>query len=308
MYIGNGAYCYANATAMLLQECGESFLPATIEVLSGVGLDASIEGGNLFFLSNCATSPDSGISRAMKVLGFSVKERASEEHGAWPIVELRQALLERTVLLGPLDMGYLQYVPNSRYLHGVDHFVLAYAIDEEYVYVHDPAGYPYSRLPLELLQKAWQASTIGYRTNSYRCWHSPERVASPSQEEIYADTISFFQGLYRSTGPIGQRIGIVTGQAAFRQLRETLESGQIPEALQGHLTHFVFQLGARRANDFSAYFAKEHPLLSELKQKQASLLGLCHGLTVQQNWAALSPAVKELSELEAAFSEALLAI
>ena len=39
-YIGNGHYCYANVTAMLLDAVGERVKPETIEVLSGVGVGA----------------------------------------------------------------------------------------------------------------------------------------------------------------------------------------------------------------------------------------------------------------------------
>jgi len=36
-YIGNGPYCYANATAMLLASIGENVPPSQIEVLTGQG-------------------------------------------------------------------------------------------------------------------------------------------------------------------------------------------------------------------------------------------------------------------------------
>ncbi|MEK6960815.1 MAG: hypothetical protein AABX47_06580, partial [Nanoarchaeota archaeon] len=39
-YIGNGAYCYANCIAMLLDSIGEDISPGTAEVLSGVGIGA----------------------------------------------------------------------------------------------------------------------------------------------------------------------------------------------------------------------------------------------------------------------------
>ena len=40
-YIGNGHYCYANVTAMLLASVGETVPPGQVEVLSGAGLGAA---------------------------------------------------------------------------------------------------------------------------------------------------------------------------------------------------------------------------------------------------------------------------
>ena len=54
-YIGNGDYCYANATAMLLTANGENVSPSRIEGLCGVdedgaggaGRDTSIARGSI---------------------------------------------------------------------------------------------------------------------------------------------------------------------------------------------------------------------------------------------------------------------
>ena len=40
-YVGNGHYCYANVTSMLLASIGESFAPGLIEVLTGMSLGAN---------------------------------------------------------------------------------------------------------------------------------------------------------------------------------------------------------------------------------------------------------------------------
>ena len=92
-YIGNGDYCYANATAMLLAANGEKIAPSRIEVLCGVGLGAFwIEGADLIFFSGLATPPDKGISQALILLGFGCTEKWSQEATPPPFEGLRSDL------------------------------------------------------------------------------------------------------------------------------------------------------------------------------------------------------------------------
>ncbi len=77
-YIGNGPYCYANSTAMLLATAGDRVDPSLIEVLTGVGLGAFwLDDSKRLISSNPATPPDVGISHALTLLGFEFIEQAS---------------------------------------------------------------------------------------------------------------------------------------------------------------------------------------------------------------------------------------
>ena len=125
-YVGNGAYCYANSTSMLLASIGEDISPSLIEVLSGVGLSATIEKSGYLFLNNQRLEPDLGIISALEILGFESEVHFSENKEYLPLEQLQKALSEQAVILGPLDMGYLAYNPNHPYMHGSYYFVLAY--------------------------------------------------------------------------------------------------------------------------------------------------------------------------------------
>src|SRR5690242_2072514 len=107
-YIGNGHYCYANATAMLLAAAGEQIAPGLVEVLSGVSLGAGWnEQMDLIFFDTVA--PDVGVSRALGVLGFAADERASVDGAPAPLAALAEALAIGPAVLGPVDMGLLLY-------------------------------------------------------------------------------------------------------------------------------------------------------------------------------------------------------
>src|SRR5215217_4742742 len=116
-YVGNGHYCYANTTAMLLASVGEQVSAGLIEVVSGVSLGAAWnEAMGLIFFDS--TAPDVGISRALRLQGFEIDERASADGDPAPLEELARALEAGPALLGPLDMGLLSYRAGKRQASG----------------------------------------------------------------------------------------------------------------------------------------------------------------------------------------------
>lgn len=301
MYIGNGAYCYANSASMFIKGMGEEIAPSLLEVLSGVGLGITLYGSGSLFLHNNTVDPDTGISHAMKALGFSFTEMFSESGADCPLQDLRKVLETSTAILGPVDMGYLRYSPNHQYAKGSDHYVLAYDMDDQYVYLHDPANFPYVRLAHDSLKLAWSAADLPYGRGPYQYWHSIKRVNHPSKNEIYNDSLCFFQHLYEETAEIGASIGAKTGKEAIRIFCEKLLNNEISQDVIGNLKYFVFQLGAKRANDYSVYFEKNNLSLSQLKRKQSEVLGLCHSLVVEEDWKGLTVVLQEFGKIEDEF-------
>ncbi|HYK75225.1 MAG TPA: hypothetical protein VEV44_19180 [Pseudoneobacillus sp.] len=302
MYIGNGAYCYANSASMLIKGIGEDIPPSLLEVLSGVGLGVTLYGNGNLFLHNNTIDPDRGITNAMRSLGFSFDEKFSDaDVETPPIAELREVLKTSTAILGPVDMGYLKYSPNHMYAKGSDHYVLAYHMDDKYIYVHDPASFPYVRLAHDSLDLAWKAADLPYGRGRYQYWHSIKRVSNPSKEEVYQESLRFFQHLYEETGEIGATIGAKTGKDAIMAFSEKLVNNEMSQELAGNLKYFVLQLGAKRANDYSLYFEKYNPILSKLKRKQSEILGLCHSFAAEEDWKGLSTVFQEFGKIEEEF-------
>lgn len=308
MYIGNGAYCYANSASMFIKGIGEEVAPSLLEVLTGVGLGLTLYGGGTLFLHNNTVDPDTGISNALKALGFEFKEAFSEVAADMPLRELREVLKTSPAILGPVDMGYLRYSLNHMYAKGSDHYVLAYDIDDQYLYLHDPAGFPYVRLSFDSLELAWKASDLPYGRGAYQFWHSIKRVSQPSKEEIYEKSIAYFQHLYEETGKIGERIGAKTGKDAVHSFAKILENEELSEEAAGNLKYFVLQLGSKRANDYALYFEKSHPILSQLKRKQSEILGLSHSMAAEGKWKDLAVTFHQFGQLEAEFEEQLLGL
>jgi hypothetical protein len=295
-YVGNGHYCYANATAMLLAAAGEQVAPGLIEVASGVSLGAGWNDAmDLIFFDSVA--PDAGISRALGVLGFEADERASMDGEPAPLAALSEALVSGPAVLGPLDMGLLLYQPGKGRPSGVDHFVLAYAADEAEVYLHDPAGYPGVLLTWADLAAAWAAERVGYRRGAYRWWHHPRRVSSPTDDALVERVLASCAEVYRLADARAVR-GVTIGGAAIRRLAARFEAGDLPSHLLGHLRGFTFQVAARRALDFARFFGERAPDLASLKTEQGRLFGRAHTLLVRQDWSGTADALTALAAVE----------
>jgi len=308
-YIGNGAYCYANSTSMLLASVGENVSPSIIEVLTGVGLSASLKrkGGFLYF-NNQALLPDLGIAKALEILGFDSKVKVFDNPDQDPFEKLKDDLKKSVAVLGPLDMVYLVYNPRHKYLKGADHFVLAYKMEDDIVYLHDPAGFPHVFISVKDLEKAWKAEKVSYRKDYYRYITSPKRKERPTKDEIYRRAIDFFKSIYqdgeRNSNP---NIWLI-GQDAIAQTAERAESGAISEDELGHFVYFALPLGAKRALDFASFFDQRHAELASIKRQQAEQFGHAHTYALAKKWSFLSESLKKLGDLEQQFRDTLLEV
>jgi hypothetical protein len=306
-YTGNGAYCYANSASMLLDVIGERIPAETIEVLSGVGLGALwFKEDNMIFFSNGI--PNIGVSKALDILGFTTTEHSSTVSSNIEGI-LTTEINQHPVLLGPLDMGYLRYLPNHRYLYGCDHYVLAFGVEDGMVRLHDPAGYPYALLPMEEMINASKTSHLQYKLYpqdlTYHYWCAPKRVKHPNHQEIYNEAIRYFRQVYNDIEGQILKSNWLKGSDAITELKRHILSGDMNPDFIGHLTHFAFPVGARRALNYSEFFQSENGGLSENKQLQSKEFGRCHSMAVIGDWHTVSEALSNLAELEDKFQEAL---
>ncbi|MCY3764884.1 MAG: hypothetical protein OXH06_05585 [Gemmatimonadetes bacterium] len=302
-YIGDGPYCYANAISMLLSSIGEDISPSQIEVLSGVGLSANTRGGDSFWFDNLGTTPDIGISKALRILGFDCIERSRKEAEPVPLEELSEVLKQGPAVLGPLDMSHLSYLPFDAPL--ADHFVFAFGINEEEIQLHDPAGYPHVSLPLDYLKSAWKAEWIGYRRGHYRYWTAPRRIHHPTEEGIYDQALGFFRFGYKKTERVAHDENRIIGRDAISSFACQIRGGEVSDDEFSHMVFFLFQLGARRALDFAAFFDGHNAELASLKRKQARQFGQCHTFAVRKSYVDLADMLEQLGTVEEDFRIAL---
>lgn len=306
-YIGNSAYCYSNSTSMLLASIKEDLKPSLIEVVGGVGIGAyALPDSNISFLSGYSGLPDKAISRSLKTLGFEFTEESSTSPDKPPFDKLRRYLIDSPVLVGPLDMGYLSYDPDHKNHYEIDHFVLIYQIRDNNVLLHDPAGFPNVLLDLNQLELAWKAEKIQYKEGYYHFWTLPKRVNNPSKTDIYKQAINGFRDIYLTGEKYAKLKNRVIDYEAITFMAENIGNENLKPSEIGMLTGFILPLGSRRASDFSDFFKPFDKNLSELKHKQAQLLGLGHSLAVAHSWKELSSVLVDFADLEKQFKQKII--
>lgn len=288
-YHGNVAYCYGNGIAMLLSANGEQIYPGLVEVLTGVGLGAvRVPDGPTFFSTTPQEVP-AGVDMALDLLGCTYTTRDGPDDAG--VEELLRAdLATGPVMLGPLDMGYLTYIPWHREIPGADHYVVAYHVDDRGVHLQDPAGFPCAILSFDDLTHAWRAERIGYSGGAYHRWSEVRKVKNPAFTELYDAALAYFTSIYR---------GRPSGGAVIRRLANDLRPGQVAPGVSGFLTAFAFPLGARRALDYAAFFDRGgDAVLAASKRGQAHLFGQSLVAANRGDWSRVAAALDELADHE----------
>jgi hypothetical protein len=296
-YVGSGDYCYAYSLHMSLLGSGAQSRaipsPGFLECLTTMPFgNTYLIGPQVFFFDGL--DPDQGLTRALETLGWSCRlERGGDDRTA--LDRLRAALQTGPALLGPLDMGYLTYQPNYRFQGGSDHFVVALAVEEDHVVVHDPKGFPYATLPLDALLQAWRAERINYIQEPYTLRTDFCPAEEVSRQEMIRRTLPFIRANLQHDPGGSEVYGSVQ---AVRLLAHQLRA-EVSKDLAAHLLYFALPLAVRRKVDAAAFLREgDKPAVGELIEHQARLLGQAQYPGVQHQWSSVAALVEQVADLE----------
>ena len=298
MYFGDVSLCYSYSLAMVLDAYGYDFKAEFLEAIMVMGNGASIvkedDQHPLVFFDN--GMPDLSISHSLKILGFDYEDFYLKDGAEVDLEEIKGKLetflSNGPVVLGPLDMGHLTYNPNYTILYGVDHFVTVYALDSQYLYLHDPAGFACMKVTFNDILEAWKAEAIDYKRGSYSMWGNFRKVKSPSQTQIYQETASLIRARY------------LNGQNAVLECyaKAVAENGLNTEQKQLH-QYFSFKLAAVR-NLYLSKFLKDHnPEGARLKEEFATLFGQAHLSCLKEDYQELSHLLYQIAEVDGLFKD-----
>ena len=298
MYFGDVSLCYSYSLAMALAGYGYDFKADFLEAIMVMGNGASIvkedDQHPLVFFDN--GMPDLSISHSLKILGFDYEDFYLKDGAEVNLEEIKRKLetflFNGPVVLGPLDMGHLSYNPNHTILYGVDHFVTVYDIDDQYLYLHDPAGFACMKVAFNDILEAWKAEAIDYKRGAYSMWGNFKKVKSPSQTEIYQETARIMKNRY------------LNGQNDVLECyaKAVAENGLNTEQKQLH-QYFSFKLAAVR-NIYLSKFLKAHdPEGARLKEKLASLFGQAHLSCLKEDYQELSRLLYQIAEVDGRFKD-----
>ena len=298
MYSGDVSLCYSYSLTMALDAYGYDFKADFLEAIMVMGNGASIvkedDQHPLVFFDN--GMPDLSISHSLKILGFDYEDFYLKDGAEVNLEEIKGKLetflSNGPVVLGPLDMGHLTYNPNHTILYGVDHFVTVYALDSQYLYLHDPAGFACMKVAFNDILEAWKAEAIDYKRGAYSMWGNFKKVKSPSQTEIYQETAKIMKNRYLN----GQN-GVLECYA-----KVVAENGLNTEQKQLH-QYFSFKLAAVR-NLYLSKFLKDHDSEgARLKEKLAALFGQAHLSCLKEDYQELSHLLYQIAEVDGLFKD-----
>ena len=298
MYFGDVSLCYSYSLAMALDSYGYDFKADFLEAIMVMGNGASIvkkdDQHPLVFFYN--GMPDLSISHSLKILGYDYEDFYLKDRAEVDLEEIKRKLetflTNGPVVLGPLDMGHLTYNPNHTILYGVDHFVTVYDIDNQYLYLHDPAGFACMKVAFKDLLEAWKAETIDYKRGSYSMWGNFKKVKNPSQTEIYQETARIMRRRYLN----GQN-GVLECYA-----KAVAENGLNTEQKQLH-QYFSFKLAAVR-NLYLSKFLKVHdPKGARFKEELATLFGQAHLSCLKEDYQELAHLLYQIAEVDNRFRD-----
>ena len=298
IYFGDVSLCYSYSLAMALETYGYDFKAEFLEAIMVMGNGASIvkedEQHPLVFFDN--GMPDLSISHSLKILGFDFEEFYVKDGVEVDLEEIKgkleSFLSNGPVVLGPLDMGHLTYNPNHKILYGVDHFVTVYALDSQYLYLHDPAGFACMKVTFNDILEAWKAEAIDYKRGSYSMWGNFRKVKSPSQTQIYQETARLIRDRY------------LDGQSNVLECyaKAVAENGLNMEQKQLH-QYFSFKLAAVR-NLYLSKFLKDHdPEGARLKEELATLFGQAHLSCLKEDYQELAHLLYQIAKVDGRFRD-----
>lgn len=298
MYSGDVSLCYSYSLTMALDAYGYDFKADFLEAIMVMGNGASIvkedDQHPLVFFDN--GMPDLSISHSLKILGFDYEDFYLKDGAEVNLEEIKGKLetflSNGPVVLGPLDMGHLTYNPNHTILYGVDHFVTVYALDSQYLYLHDPAGFACMKVAFKDILEAWKAEAIDYKRGAYSMWGNFKKVKNPSQTEIYQETARIMRRRYLN----GQN-GVLECYA-----KAVAENGLNTEQKQLH-QYFSFKLAAVR-NLYLSKFLKVHdPKGARFKEELATLFGQAHLSCLKEDYQELAHLLYQIAEVDNRFRD-----
>lgn len=268
-YIGSGPYCYANSFAMMLG--GDAPSTAVIEFATSSPFGMQLVGGALPFFGPYGWTPEAGFDAALDAMGWisAVTKGGSAEDA---LAQLESALSEGPVWIGPVEMGHLRQQPGEDGTMGADHYVVVLAVDDGWVRMHDPQGYPFASLPLDDFLTAWRAETIDYG-DPYTMRTRFRRVREVREDDMIRASLpaaiqwlSMEQARHLPEGTAGN------GEAA-ELLADMIKAG-CSDDVRGHLIHFAVRVGARRLADAAICLARIGGAdAAEIASGQALLIG-----------------------------------
>lgn len=162
MYGGNMINCYTQAVLSTMMTNFSYENLKKFEIATSVPFGIVYKPNDNNRLLDCYLDPDIGIEVAFELLSIPFESICYNQKDYPYVIEILNSWLrESPVLLGPIDMGELVYLPHHQLLLGVDHYIVIMKQIDDYTYeIMDPEGNPYTTILRKQLFKSCTSHRI----------------------------------------------------------------------------------------------------------------------------------------------------
>jgi hypothetical protein len=296
-FSGNSAYCYANSLYMFLYALKDQLPvlpePGFLECLTLMPFGkCSFQG--LFYPNLPGLDPDKGLKVAFQTLGISSQEQFGGT-AEQALERLHVAAQTAPVLVGPLDIGHLTYIPGHEHLIGSDHYGVVLTVNRDHLCLHDPAGYPYATVPVDDFVVAWQAENIIYGRKPFMMWSDLQLVDPVGLSQLIMRTL---QALHDHLETHGDKTAAHQGGNALRSLALSLR-GDVTPKMSAHLLYFALPVAMRRLSDAAEFMeaAGKREIAQDMVQ-QAKLFSDLFYHAVHRRWEIMAGIVEQIASIE----------
>lgn len=298
---GRMSYCLIRSLQMILAHRGDHYPVEWLECVSGEPFGfVYVRNEESFFAVNGYAYHLAG-EHLLRTLNYAYTYTGFADE-ATALSALEDALREGPVVTGMLDMGYLTYMPDHRFLHGSDHAIVVLALHTDSVVVHDPAGYVAVPLPLSDFLASWQRDI--YTGKPYGLWRIGAQGTPPTDAEIWEKTLACARANFtRQPESIAGGPTLFYGPEAMRTLAADLRTWSEREL--GPLPYFSWRVSGQRCMDSAFFLREKFPQAATLRWEESQIYGQLQLASALAQRAALSDLLERLAGLEGQFIAAL---
>ncbi|MER5885280.1 hypothetical protein ABT160_15740 [Streptomyces sp. NPDC001941] len=240
-FVGSGRACHTDALLMLLGAQAPS--AGLAETLTGSPFGVHLLGGARPFFDPYGWSPEHGLDAAARLLGWRC-ERGGGGREKEALERLRAVCARGPVLVGPVDAGGLEYLPQGQGLY-CDHYVVVLAVEGDRVLLHDPHGHPYATVPVGPFMAAWRAREAAVSPEPYVLRWGFVRYGAPDPAEAVRTALPEWVSWLGVRADLPMPEGTLANRAAVERLAAMADDGLTP-LLRKSLTHYWIGVAARR--------------------------------------------------------------
>lgn len=162
MYFGNLTNCYTKSVIATLVKNPSFTDMVHFEMATSVMSGMVYHRKDVNRLIDCYCDPDIGIDRALKIfdIPFEICWWRDCDNINEILCVIKKWLKCSQIIIGPINMGALKYIPYHTILTGMDHYIVINCFENEMYHFFDPQGFANIWLSEEQLKKLIISSDV----------------------------------------------------------------------------------------------------------------------------------------------------